>query len=90
MRGTVRAWNQTQVAGLPVPDAVLGALMLLVGIGTTLQVDPPEGPLALTLPVAVVMAAATALRRRAPLVAVVTVVVAGDVQAVLAESPGTV
>jgi signal transduction histidine kinase len=90
MRGTVRAWSETQVAGVPVPDAVLGALMLLVGIGTTLQVDPPEGPLALTLPVAIVMAAATALRRRAPLAAVVAVVVAGDVQAALAESPGTV
>ncbi|MGN6577409.1 MAG: sensor histidine kinase [Nocardioides sp.] len=90
MRGTVRAWSEGQVAGLPVPDLVVGALLLLVGVGTTLEVRPPEGPLALTVPVAVVMAVATIWRRRAPLAVVVVVTLAGEVQAALADSPGTV
>jgi signal transduction histidine kinase len=90
MRGTVRAWSRAQVAGIPVPDLVVAALLLLVGVGTTLEVQPPEGPLALTMPVAVVMAVATAWRRRAPLAAVVIVTAAAEVQAALADSPGTV
>jgi signal transduction histidine kinase len=90
MRGTVRAWSEGQVAGHPVPDLVIGALLLLVGIGTTLEVEPPEGPLGLTLPVAVVMAVATLWRRRAPLAVVAVVVAAGTVQSTFAESPGTV
>jgi signal transduction histidine kinase len=90
MRGTVRVWSEGRVAGLPVPDVVIGALLLLVGIGSTLEVQPPEGPLALTMPVAVVMAVATVWRRRAPLAVVVVVTLAGEVQAAFADSPGTV
>ena len=90
MRGTVRAWSQGQVAGLPLPDVVVGALLLLVGIGTTLEVEPPEGPLGLTLPVAFVMAVATVWRRRTPLAVVMVIVMAGTVQSTFAESPGTV
>ncbi len=90
MRGTVRAWSEGQVAGIPVPDVVLGALLLLFGIGTTLEVQPPEGPPALTVPVAAVMAVATVWRRRAPLVAVVVVIAAGTAQSTFAASPGTV
>jgi signal transduction histidine kinase len=89
MRAGVLRWGETEVAGVPASDLVVSALLLVVAVGTTLRMDTPEGPLALTLPVAAVMAVAVAARRRAPLMSLVVVLSAAEVQATLATSPGT-
>jgi signal transduction histidine kinase len=82
-------WRATTVAGVTVLDAVVGALLLLVAAGTLTHLQPPEGPLVVTLPVAVVMTTAVMWRSRAPLASLGAVLVAGQVQTWVATSPGT-
>lgn len=69
-------------------DVVLAAVLGTVGIVSVLAGKPDEGPLQLTLPVAVVMTAALAWRTRFPLLAVTVVMVAAQVQTALSISPG--
>ena len=79
------------VAGFPVLDALLAAAVAFAWVGGILTGEVNEGPLAVTLPVAVVSSAALLWRSRATLAAVGAVVLAQVAQTLLAdESPGTV
>jgi signal transduction histidine kinase len=82
-------WRTSQVAGLPVGDVVLAAVLLVVAVVTTVRMRPAEGPLVLTLPVAVAMTLAVAWRTRAPWPFLAVVVVADQLQAWLATPTGT-
>jgi len=78
-----------RLAGLRVPDVALAALLLVFAVATTVEGGLHEGPLWLTLPVAVVMSGATAWRSRLPLVALLVVLAAGQVQALATQPPGS-
>jgi len=81
MHGTV--W------GFPLPDLLLAAFFCVVAVLSVATGNPNEGPLVVTLPVAVVTTAALAWRTRSGAVAVALVVVAGVVQTVLSQTPGS-
>jgi signal transduction histidine kinase len=81
--------RRRRVAGLPVTDILLALAMGIVAIASVLTGNPDEGPIAITLPVALVSAAALAWRRRSPVVAVVALAVSGTFQSVLADGPGS-
>lgn len=89
MRGAVRRSIRRRVWGFPLLDLLLAALLCLVAIASVLTGNPDEGPLVITLPVAVVMTVAIAWRTRSPVTAVVMVIVASAVQTVLAMAPGS-
>lgn len=89
MRGAVRRTIRRRVWGFPLLDLLLAALLCLVAVASVLTGNPDEGPLVITLPVAVVMTAAIAWRTRSPVTAVVMVIVASAVQTVLAMAPGS-
>ncbi|HET8614312.1 MAG TPA: sensor histidine kinase [Actinomycetales bacterium] len=72
-----------------VVDLGIAGLLLVLAIGTTLGGHVDEGPLWLTLPVAVVMTGALVWRTRAPLTTLVTVLVAGQLQSLVGEQPGS-
>lgn len=78
-----------RLAGLRVPDLALAALLLVFAVVTTVEGGLHEGPLWLTLPVAVVMSGATAWRTRLPLTSLLVVLAAGQVQALLGQPPGS-
>lgn len=78
---TVRRWHGT--------DGVLALLLLVVALGSVVVDEPAEGPLVLTLPVAVAFCGAVLLRSRMPLVSVALVTVAGVAQAFWGVSPGS-
>ena len=78
------------VVGRPRPrDVGLGVAVALLSLGGILTGQVDEGPRWITLPVAVVGATALAWRVAAPFAAVTAVAVAGLVQAVPGDSPGT-
>lgn len=83
-----RSWRRS-LWGFPAPDVALAAALCAVAIASVLTGNPDEGPLAVTLPAAVVSTAALLWRRRSPLVAVALVMVAGTAQTVLSQSPGS-
>src|SRR5690606_3677119 len=83
-----RSWRRS-LLGFPAPDVALAAALCAVAIASVLTGNPDEGPLAVTLPAAVVSTAALLWRRRSPLVAVALVMVAGTAQTVLSQSPGS-
>ncbi len=62
--------RRTLTADLPRIDRVLAAVMLVVAVGSALARKPPEGPLGLTVPVAIVSALSLLWRSRAPLFAI--------------------
>jgi signal transduction histidine kinase len=82
-------WAHTTVWGFPLPDLLLAAALCLIAVACVLTGNPYEGPIALTLPVAVVMTAALAWRVRNGIFAVALVVAAGVVQTVGSGSPGS-
>lgn len=72
-------------------DVALAVILAAVSFGAILTGEVTEGPRWVTIPVAVVGAAAVAVRGRWPVVAAGAVAVAGLAQALLGtESPGTV
>ena len=83
-----RSWRRS-LWGFPAPDVALAAALCAVAVASVLTGNPDEGPLVVTLPVAVVSTAALLWRRRSPLVAVALVIVAGTAQTVLSQSPGS-
>ena len=89
MRRAFARWRRRTLWGLPAPDVSLALALLAVAVASVVTGNPDEGPLALTLPVAVAMTAALAWRRRSPLVPVAVVIVAGLVQTLLSTSPGS-
>jgi signal transduction histidine kinase len=89
MKAPAFRWGDHAVAGLPASDVALSAVLMVAAVATTLEIKQPEGPLAVTLPVAIAMTAALAWRARSPLVSLVVVVLASMVQAAVATAPGT-
>lgn len=77
------------IGGIPAPDLVLAAGLCAVALVSVLTGNPAEGPMALTLPVALVTGAALAWRRRSPLLMISLIVAAGIVQTLLSQSPGS-
>lgn len=89
MFGRVARWLGQEVAGFPLGDLLLAALLCVIAVASVATGNPDEGPLPVTLPVAVVTAAALAWRSRSPVVSVALVLVADIVQLVLAEPAGS-
>jgi signal transduction histidine kinase len=83
------AWASRRSAGFPRGDLILAAVLGAVAAASVLTGNPDEGPVALTLPVAVVTCAAVAWRTRAPVVSVAFIVAAGTVQTIAAAAPGS-
>jgi signal transduction histidine kinase len=83
------AWASRRSAGFPRGDLILAAVLGAVAVASVLTGNPDEGPVALTLPVAVVTCAAVAWRTRAPVVSVAFIVAAGTVQTIAAAAPGS-
>jgi signal transduction histidine kinase len=81
--------RRRRMAGLPVTDILLALAVCIVAVASVLTGNPNEGPIAITLPVALVAAGALAWRRRSPVAAVIALAVSGTVQSVLAEGPGS-
>lgn len=84
-----RAGSPWRVGRPPVLDVAIAVLLLAFAVGTTLGGDLHEGPLWLTLPVAVLMTVALAWRTRAPIGALAVVLLAGQLQALLGDQPGS-
>lgn len=89
MREPIARWMHSAVWGFPLPDLLLAAFFCLIAVASVATGNPDEGPLPLTLPVAVVTTAALAWRARSGAIAVALIVVAGVVQTVLSEAPGS-
>jgi signal transduction histidine kinase len=85
----VAAWASRRIAGFPRGDLVLAAALGAVAVASVLTGNPDEGPVALTLPVAVVTCVAVAWRVRGPVISVALIVAAGTVQTVAAAAPGS-
>jgi signal transduction histidine kinase len=85
----VAAWASRRSAGFPRGDLVLAAALGAVAVASVLTGNPDEGPVALTLPVAVVTCVAVAWRVRGPVISVALIVAAGTVQTVAAAAPGS-
>jgi signal transduction histidine kinase len=89
MQARVIHWRGRRLAGLPVADVVLAAVLCVFAIASAASGNPPEGPRAVTVPVALVMTAALAVRSRATFVALAVVLLAGETQTVAHQSPGS-
>ena len=89
MRLALDRLRRRRLWGLPVPDLALAGVLCLVAAASVLTGNPAEGPIALTLPVAVATTLALAWRRRSPVVALAVIAAAGLLQALLAQSPGS-
>jgi signal transduction histidine kinase len=75
---------------VPLVDVVLASVAVALSVGGLVSGDVDETPLALTLPVAVVLGLSLLLRTRAPLVAAMVTTSANIVQGVWGDqSPGT-
>lgn len=89
MHERIAALWRMRIAGFPAPDLALAIIMLVIAVLSTATGNPAEGPLAVTLPVAVVAPLSLAWRVRSPFVAVGILVVSGLTQSLLAEVPGS-
>ncbi|MRH29565.1 hypothetical protein GH740_09595 [Microbacterium sp. SYP-A9085] len=77
------------VAGLPALDVALALALCLIAVASVLTGNPDEGPVAVTVPVAVVSTLAVAWRVRAPILCIALLVVTGVAQTLLASAPGS-
>lgn len=82
-------WRTRRVAGFPAVDVGLALVLLAIALASVLSGNPDEGPLAVTLPAAVVSTLAIAWRVRSPLVAVALTAGASLTQTVLASGQGS-
>jgi signal transduction histidine kinase len=89
MRAALQRIAQRRFAGFPLPDLLLAAAFFLIAVASVLAGAPAEGPIVVTLPVAIVSTLALAWRRRTPVAAAALFAGAGLVQTFLAVSPGS-
>lgn len=89
MRPVFARFRRRTVWGFPTPDAVLAVVAAVIAVASVVTSNPVEGPIAVTLPAAIVMTLALLWRRRMPWLTVVLVAAAGLVQSLLAQSPGS-
>lgn len=85
----VAAMRRRRIVGLPVTDVALACALCVVAVASVATGNPNEGPLAITVPVAIVSTLAVAWRRKAPVIAVIALVVSGTAQSILADGPGS-
>ncbi|HEX3003832.1 MAG TPA: sensor histidine kinase [Angustibacter sp.] len=76
--------------GLPRTDVVLAGVLALLAVPSAALGLPDDGPVALTVPVALLMSAGLAWRSRAPAVTLGLVLVPGLVQTLVAQEPGSI
>lgn len=89
MRPVFARFRRRTVWGFPAPDAVLALVACVIAVASVVTGNPVEGPLAITLPVAIAMTMALLWRRRMPWLTVALVAAAGLAQSLLAQSPGS-
>lgn len=89
MVGRLRRWWNTRIGGLALPDLVLAVALALIAAVSVITGNPDEGPVAITLPVALVSTGALVWRSRAPAVTAALVLAAGLVQTLSSQSPGS-
>lgn len=85
----IAAWRSARPGGFPAPDLMLCGFLLAVALASVISGQPDEGPAAVTIPAAVVMAGSIAWRRRVPLVPAVACAAANLFQSWLAQMPGS-
>lgn len=90
MRDRLRRWWHLRIGGFALPDLVLTGGLTLVAVASVLTGNPDEGPVAITLPVALVTTTALIWRTRAPVVTAALVLGAGLVQTLVSSSPGSI
>jgi hypothetical protein len=88
VHGSWTSWLR-RIHGVPVIDLTLASLIGAVALASALHHEPPEGPLWLTVPVAIVLSGALVLRRVRPLAMAAVVAVAAVSQAMVSVSPGS-
>jgi signal transduction histidine kinase len=89
VHGSWTSWRSRRIHGVPVIDLTLASLIGAVALASALHHEPPEGPLWLTVPVAIVLSGALVLRRVRPLAMAAVVAVAAVSQAMVSVSPGS-
>ncbi|GAA3772610.1 histidine kinase [Microbacterium kribbense] len=89
MRQAIARFRQASVAGFPASDVALAGLVGVVAVASVLTGNPDEGPMAVTLPVAIVSAVALLWRQRTTLLTAGLVAAAGLVQTLLAQPHGS-
>jgi signal transduction histidine kinase len=75
--------------GFPLADLTLSVIFTVIAVASVLTGHPDEGPIAVTLPVAVVMTGSLAWRTRAPVISAAAVTVAALVQTLITQAPGS-
>ena len=83
MREALARFRTRMIWGFPAPDVALAGVLIVISVASVLTGNPTEGPLWLTLPVAIVTTSVLLWRRRRPVVAAGLIVAAGLVQTLL-------
>jgi signal transduction histidine kinase len=89
MFGRVAPWLRRRLLGLAYGDLLLAAVLCVIAVASVATGNPDEGPLVVTLPVAVASTLALAWRARIPVLTVAIVLAADVAQLVLAEPTGS-
>ncbi len=89
MAGKLAVWWHARPGGFPAPDVAFAGLLLAAAVASTAAGEPDEGPLAVTVPAAVVMTASLAWRRKVPLMPAFAAAAANLFQGWLAQTPGS-
>ncbi len=85
----VAPWLRRRLLGFPHGDLLLAGLLCVIAVASVATGNPYEGPLAVTLPVAVASTVALAWRTRSPVVTVAVVLLADIAQLLLAQPSGS-
>jgi signal transduction histidine kinase len=89
MFGRVAPWLRRKLLGFPYGDLLLAAVLCVLAVASVATGNPDEGPLAVTLPVAIISTLALAWRTRSPVVTVAIFLIADVAQLLLAEPAGS-
>jgi signal transduction histidine kinase len=89
MRARFVRWWRRPVVGISTGDLVIAGALLVIAVASVLTGNPDEGPVAVTLPAAVVLTVSLVWRRRQPAITISGVVAAGVFQTVFAADPGS-
>ena len=90
MLARLRRWGGARIAGLPVIDVALAAVLTVTAVAGILTGAVDEGPPAVTLPAAVVSTVALLWRTRLPVLTAALVLGAGLAQMLLAQPQGSI
>ncbi|GAA2081488.1 histidine kinase [Pseudolysinimonas kribbensis] len=90
MRSRLGRWARVRIAGLPLVDVVVSAVLTITAVVGILTGEVDEGPLALTLPVAVATTVGLLWRTRLPVLTAGLLLGADLVQGLLAHPSGSI